>query len=429
MASIRKRGDSYTITVSCGRDINGKQIRETTTFKPPAGLTPKREQKAVDDFARDFEARVKNGLVMDGRKISLKEFADRWFLEYAAQNLQPGTVEKYRQEMDKVLPTLGHMKLTELRPPILNSFFVSMTKDGARRDGKPGGYSKGSITKTRNVLSSILRTAAEWEVIDRNPLDKVRLQADDAAEKLKFFTPEQTGTFLDFIEKPYTVTTKGHKRTDDTGKEYTVGDYERKREVPEQLRILFNLAIYAGLRKGELLALEWSDIDFDNDTVSVSKAVSVVAGDQITKPPKTKNSRRVVSIPHFLTKRIRELRTARLRYRLSLGDYWKGADWLFIQDNGKQMSYSTPYAALQDIIDRYNIGKPEGEQLPNIPFHGLRHTSATLLIAGNQMDVRTVSSRLGHAQASTTMNIYAHALKEKDRKAVDTLEKMLAKDA
>ena len=81
MASIRKRGDSYTIMVSCGRDINGKQIRETTTFKPPDGLTPKKEQKAAEDFARDFEAKVKNGLVMDGRKITLKEFSDRWFLE------------------------------------------------------------------------------------------------------------------------------------------------------------------------------------------------------------------------------------------------------------------------------------------------------------------------------------------------------------
>ena len=429
MASIRKRGDSYTITVSCGRDINGKQIRETTTFKPPAGLTPKKEQKAAEDFARDFEAKVKNGLIMDGRKITLKEFADRWFLEYAPQQLQAGTLEKYRQEMEKVLPTLGHLKLTDLRPAVLHSFFVGMTKDGSRRDGKPGGYSKGSITKTRNVFSSILRTAVEWEVLDRNPLDKVRIQADDAAEKLKFFTPEQTGLFLDFIEKPYTVTTKGHQRTDDTGRAYTVGDYQSKKEVPEQLRVLFNLAIYAGLRKGELLALEWSDIDFENNTVSVTKAVSVVAGQQITKAPKTKNSRRVVSIPASLTRRIQHLKTDRFRYRLSLGDYWKGASWIFIQHDGKQMSYSTPYAALQDILQRYNEGKPEAKQLPPIPFHGLRHTSATLLIAGNQMDMRTVSSRLGHAQASTTINIYAHALQEMDRKAVDALEQMLAKEA
>lgn len=259
-----------------------------------------------------------------------------------------------------------------------------------------------------------------------NPMDKVRTVGERAADKLEFFTPEQAAAFLDYIERPYTVKTRGHSRTDDTGIEYAVGDYERTKEVPEQLRVLFNLAIYAGLRKGELLALEWSDVDFENDTVTVSKAVSVVAGKQITKEPKT--SRRTVPIPHFLTQRIKALRRERLKYRLMLGDYWQGGEWLFIQENGRQMGYSTPYSAFQDAITRYNADKPAAQQLPAIPFHGLRHTSATLLIAGKQ-DVRTVSSRLGHAQASTTMNIYAHALSETDRKASNALENMLAAKA
>ena len=198
--------------------------------------------------------------------------------------------------------------------------------------------------------------------------------------------------------------------------------------MPEQLQVLFNLAIYGGLRKGELLALEWSDIDFENDTVTVSKAVTVVAGEQITKQPKTKTSNRKVSIPHFLTQKIKAMRRQRLEYRLSLGDYWKGAEWLFIQENGKQMSYYTPNAAFTKTVSRYNEGKPVEAQLPAIPFHGLRHTSATLLIASKQ-DVRTVSARLGHAQASTTMNIYAHALQETDRKAARALENMLVKHA
>lgn len=428
MASIKERNGSFQITVSCGYDINGKHLRETTTFTPDPGLTPKKRQKAVEDFARKFEEQVKNGMAMDGRKVSLKEFTDRWFAEYAPQKLQAGTIEKYRDEMGKVLPSLGHLKLTELRPHVLNGFFVAQTKDGARQDGKPGGYSRASIAKTRNVLSSILRTAVEWEVLDRNPLDKVRIQAEDAAEKLKFFTPEQAAIFLDFIEQPYMVKSKGHRRTDDTGKEYTVGDYERALEIPEQLRVLFNLAIFAGLRKGELLALEWSDIDFQADTVTVSKAVTVVAGEQVTKVPKTKNSRRTVSIPHFLTQRIRALQKSRIQYRWDLGDYWQGADWIFIQENGKQMSYSTPYSAFHDTLVRYNADKSPDKQLPLIPFHGLRHTSATLLIATKQ-DLRTVSSRLGHAQASTTMNIYAHALQETDRKAADALETVLIKKA
>ena len=92
------------------------------------------------------------------------------------------------------------------------------------------------------------------------------------------------------------------------------------------------------------------------------------------------------------------------------------------------MSYSTPYSAFQDPIARFHSGKPPEKQLPSIPFHGLHHTSATLLIASKQ-DVRTVSARLGHAQASTTMNIYAHALQETDRKAVGALETMLVKYA
>ena len=222
---------------------------------------------------------------------------------------------------------------------------------------------------------------------------------------------------------------KGHKRTDDTGKPYAVGDYETKKEIPEQLRVLFNLAIYGGLRKGELLALEWSDIDFEADTVSITKSVTVVAGKQLTKEPKTKTSFRTVAIPHFLTQRIKQMKTERTRYRLSLGDYWRGGEnWLFIQDNGLQMNYSTPYQALHDTLTRYNAGKKPEDQLPMIPLHGLRHTSATLLIASHQ-DIRTVSSRLGHAQASTIMNIYAHALQETDRKAADALENMLVKQA
>lgn len=428
MASIRERNGSYQITVSTGRDIYGKKLRETATFTPDPSLTPKKREKAVKDFAEEFERKVRNGKVLDGRKTTLKEYSDRWFTEYAPQELQPGTIEKYQAEMEKVLPELGHLKLDELKPSTLKSFFIAMTKDGARKDGKPGGYSKRTIAKTRNVLSSILRTATEDELIDQNPLDKVRVRGEDTAETLKFFTPDQAATFLEYIEKPYTVKSKGHKRIDDTGKEYTVGDYERTLEIPEQLRVLFNLAIYGGLRKGELLALEWSDIDFDADTISITKAVSVVNGKQITKAPKTKNSRRTVSIPHFLTQRLRELRKERLKYRLSVGDYWQGAEWVFVQDNGKQMSYSTPYSAFHDTIVRYNENKKPDDQLPLIPFHGLRHTSATLLIASKQ-DVRTVSSRLGHAQASTTMNIYAHALKETDRKASNALESMLVKHA
>lgn len=433
MASIRERqgpnGTSYQITVSGGRDINGKKLRETITFTPDSGLTPKKRQQAVQDFAREFEAKVKSGAAMDGRRITLKDFSERWLEEVVKPNMQPSTVTKYREELQvKILPALGHLKLSDLKPHNINAFFLSLTQDGARKDGKPGGYSKGSIQKTRNVLSSILRTAYEWEIIDKNPCERVKLQAEDYSEKLKFFTPAQTVAFLEFIEQPYQVSIKGHSRKDDTGKPYEVGDYTTERMIPEQLRVLFNLAIYTGLRKGELLALQWPDIDFQEDFVQVTKSVTYVDGKQIIKVPKSKKSFRKVSIPHSLSLRLQRLKVSQAEYRLKIGKRWIGDNWVFIQEDGRMMNYASPYQAFQAAIARYNSGKEGDERLPVIPFHGLRHTSATLLLA-DEKDVKTVSHRLGHAQTSTTMNLYVHFLEESDKRAASALENMLTKHA
>ena len=428
MASIRKRNGHYQITVSLGYDIYGKKLIETASFTPDPTRTEKQQERDLQQFARKFEDEVKSGIAQDGRRITFKAFSERWLAEYAATNLQPGTITKYTQELEsKIYPAIGHLKLSDLKPGILNSFFVGLGKDGARKDGKPGGYSKASITKTRNVVSAILRTAAEWELIDRNPCEKVKLSAGvETAEQIKFFTPEQAKTFLSYIEAPYSLKVSGHQRVDDTGIPYTVGDYKIHKEIPEQIRILFNLAIYTGLRKGEILALEFADVDFENDIVSITKAATVVNGVQVCKQPKTKMSVRTVTIPHDMTLRILALRKTREQFKADVGDFWQGGDWIFVQDNGQMMNYSTPYQALQDVLRRYNTDKPPEEQLPIIPFHGLRHTAATLLIAAG-VDVRTISARLGHALTSTTLNIYIHALRESDQKAADAISSLLEK--
>ena len=429
MASIQKRGDAYSIRVCVGRDVYGKQIWKTTTFTPPTGLTPKKRQKAVEVFAVEFEQKCRNGKLLDGEKITLKDFIERWRSERAEQELQPGTLDKYNDAINHfILPALGHLKLTEIKPHSINKFLVDLTKDGCRHDGKPGGYSKGTIHKISNVLSSILRTATEWEVIERNPCDPVRVKAEDTADKIKFFTPQQTAVFLDYIEHPFTIRTRGHSRVDDTGKPYTVGDYTSSKELPTQLKVLFTLAIYSGLRKGEILALKWEDVDFENNTVAVTKAAAMVKGEQIVKVPKTRNSYRVVSIPHSVTEKLRKLQLEQTRYRLSVGDYWQGEGWVFTQDNGRMMNYSTPYKSLQDILTHYNADKAEADKLPMIPFHGLRHTKATLQLAAGY-DARTVSSIMGHRETSTTLNIYAHSLQTTEQKAAEDMERLIAKQA
>lgn len=99
MASIVERNGSFRITISRGTDVYGKRIRETFTYTPDPGLTPRKQRKAAEEEARRLEARILNGAATEGRKITLKEFTERWFTEYAENQIQPGTVEKYKREM------------------------------------------------------------------------------------------------------------------------------------------------------------------------------------------------------------------------------------------------------------------------------------------------------------------------------------------
>lgn len=187
---------------------------------------------------------------------------------------------------------------------------------------------------------------------------------------------------------------------------------------------MFELAIYTGLRKGELLALKFSDIDCENCMVHITKSVTTLGGKQICKVPKTKSSVRSVSIPQSLADRILELQEERKKVQDFWGADWQGENWVFTAEDGRMMNYHTPYHALQDAIQCYNKTHDKDDQLPVIPFHGLRHTSATLLISAKQ-DIATVSKRLGHAHTSVTLDIYTHALEKNDYVAADALENML----
>lgn len=122
-------------------------------------------------------------------------------------------------------------------------------------------------------------------------------------------------------------------------------------------------------------------------------------------------------------KLIQKYKAEQQRYRLSLGTYWKGSNYLFIQDDGKQMDISTPNKVFKKVIRIYN--ETHEDKLPEITLHGLRHTSATLLIAQN-VDIKTVSNRLGHSETSTTMDIYAHALQKQDELAAESLGELFA---
>jgi integrase len=436
MASIKQRGNTFFITVSNGYDINGKKIRETATFVPDSSMTPRQQEKSLERFVFEFEEKVKNGKYLDGEKITFKEFSEKWMKEYGKDALEMTTYNSYQQYLDqKILPAMGHLKIAKIQPMHLNSFYNNLREDGIRRDGKPGGYSQSTIKKCHAVISSIFSTAVEWQVVESNPCERIspKKKKDktkrEATKDIKHFTLEQAEIFLDVINDDFKTVHKAHDRIDDTGKNYHVSEYMETHNVPMQLRVFFNLAIFSGLRRGELIALEWSDIDFNNNIISITKSTAYSGKQTITKVPKNESSVRELIIPGSVMDMLKKYRKEQKELQLTLGDQWQGNNYIFIQRNGKQMDLSTPYQCFKEVIKRYNSAvKDESEKLPDIPLHGLRHTSATLLISEN-IDVNTVSARLGHAQTSTTLNIYSHALKKMDEKASDTLENLFKKKA
>lgn len=402
MASIRKRGHAYQITVSNGRRSDGSQIVETATFTPDPDKTERQNQKALESFVVKFEEQVKSGKYLDGEKITFQSFVETWRSDYAIQHLEPTTIQAYNFLLDKhILPAIGHLKLAKVQPVHLNRLYNTMLTE--RTDGRSGGYSPTTIKRTHAVISSIMATGVRWNTILENPCERVRppKQARNVND-IMFFTLEETSAFLGEIERELAEET-----------------------IQLQHKLFFHLALFCGLRRGELIALEWNDIDLNANTLSVTKSTGIVKGKAITKAPKNKTSIRTISIPGTVADVIRSYRKEQLQYRLLLGSRWEGDNHLFIQWNGCQMYPSTPYSILKKIIHKYNSRvKEDVHKLPDIPLHGLRHTSATLLISQN-IDVRTVSGRLGHAQTSTTMNIYSHSLKKMDEKAAETLDNLL----
>lgn len=439
MAYIKKDGDSFRIQISNGYDVNGKKIRETISYTPDSALTPKQQQKALEKFVFEFEDRVKNGKFMKGEKIDFKEFTENWLKEYAKINITPTTYNVYVHNLNtKIFPAIGHLKLSKIQPMHLQSFYNNLLEDGVRQDKKTGGYSPATIKKIHVIISSIMNTAMKWQIIDSNPCNRVTIpKQKKTISDIKNFTIEQTILFLNALNQSYVSTYKSHDRIDDTGTRYHVDEYIEIREIPLQFKVFFNIAVYGGLRRGEIIALTWNDIDFKTNTLSVNKSTCLVGNEMITKEPKTKSSERIIAMPESVMLMLKQYKKEQKELKVKLGDQWKGEDgenwqdknFLFIQWNGKQMSLSTPYHTFKDIIEKYNATvEQESLKLPNISLHGLRHTSATLLISQN-VDVKTVSARLGHAQTSTTMNIYAHSLKKSDETAANTLDNLLSKQA
>lgn len=186
---------------------------------------------------------------------------------------------------------------------------------------------------------------------------------------------------------------------------------------PIQYRTIILLLINTGLRRGELCGLEWKDIDFKNAVLYVRRNTLYLPDRGIyDDTPKTASSQRAIKLPANCIPMLKEYRAWQAAERLKLGDQWQEHDRLFTRWNGEPIHPDTLTNWFSDFVKR--------NDLPPVTIHSMRHTNATLLIAAGT-NLRTVSARLGHAQTSTTANVYSHAIQSADAAAAETLDDIL----
>ncbi len=389
--SIEKRGkNSYRLTVSEGFDLNGKPMIHRKTIHGT-------KKEAEVELAK-FVTEVQNGLVIDGKSLKFSEFVDVWKRDYGLKELAPTTYKRYCRMLEtRILPYFGHFYINKIRPTDIMKFYDLLEKDTqlVRKKGNNGLKTKKplsgkTILEHHRLLRAMLHRAVYWQLIVSNPAERV--QPPRAKKpKRRSYDDEQAKILLENLEK------------------LTVEDTKYK--------VAIILTIFTGVRLGELMGLEWQDVDFRNGIISINRSSQYLSDMGVfTKVPKTESSIREIAIPEFIISLLEEYKLWYEDQKSLYGELWTNSDRLFVQADGKPMHPSS--------ISKWFVKYVSTIGLPVINFHGLRHTNASLLVAQN-VDIAVVSARLGHAQISTTLDFYVHPLLSHNRKAGYALENLL----
>lgn len=384
MATIQKRNDSYSIRVSCGYDTNGKQIIQSKTWKPDEGMTERQIQKELKRQAVLFEEACMKGF--QSSAVKFEAFCDEWFEEYAKVNLRNTTYERLLQLKHRIYPAIGHLRMDKITVRQIQTFVNTLSKDGANeRTGKP--LAPKTIRHNLSLISDVFSYGIKMGVVSDNPCSKVTIPKGEVKEK-QIYTPQQVERFLVLLN----------------------GE-------PLKYKTFFYLMIYSGFRRGEMLGLEWKDIDFENNIISIRRTSNYTAAKGVyTDTTKTRRSQRTLKFPQFIMDMLKEYKEEQDNEALRIGDKWIETDRLYVKWNGEPMQNGTPYFWLGEFCEKH--------ELPFYGLHSFRHLFASLLV-NSGVDIVTVSGALGHSAVSTTSNIYCHMLQEAQAKVSDAVSNAL----
>ena len=384
MGSIMDMGNNkYRFRASTGSYKNRKYISETVQ------ASSMREAKKL--YAK-FIARIESGNTYSASKTTLNEFSKKWLETYVKPNLSPTTYQSYTEKLNMHrLPYLGHKRLDKITPFDIDSLYNLLANKLTNRKDENGNYktlSPASIHRVHEIISSMFSSAYKWDLVPYNPCTKVT--------------------------KPKYKRTKITCYDEETSKKLINKLLET---APLKYKCFVILAMLGGFRRGEIVGLHWNDIDFNNKKITVNRSVYYLGREGVNeKSTKTDSSNRTIAISGICFDLLKQWRAEQGKMRLALGDKWNGSENIFTTYDGRIMNPTTGPKWFSEFLRKHGF--------PHIRFHDLRHTFATLLISYN-VDVKTVSHKLGHASATTTMNFYVHNLESTDKASAELLENKL----
>lgn len=464
MANIQERRNkdgkliSYSIRVHRGRGADGKQLKPwTATFDVSPTWTEKSAKKRAEAFASVFEKECREGVKTDSRQ-KFGPYCDYVIDLKEKTGIKHSTIVRYKELTARIYPALGHMKLKDIRPDHLNSLYAQLAQPGA------GAGNTHAMAKVDLAALLKEKRLTRLELSNVTGLSLKVVYAAVKGERVKKEIAGAISTALGGnLEDFFSLNTKERTLSGKTIREYhrlihTVLDQALKEGLvavnvadratppkmeqkdvnyfqPEQVaairealelepikwRTLVHLLLITGARRGEILGLKWDKVDFASNQVYICNNVLYSADVGIYEDtPKTERSKRYVSLPAETMQMLKQYRVWQNGERLRLGEYYQDQGFVFAQDTGGPMHPDSVTTWLSRFSKRHG--------LPHVNAHAFRHTMASMLYF-NGVDSVSISKRLGHAQVSTTANIYAHVMEAADKKNADILADVFLKKA
>ncbi len=452
MATIEKitgkTGTTYRISVSGGFDTAGKRIRHRMIYKPEPSMTARQIQKAVQRAAADFERSIEQGYSLDNRQT---------FSDYSAYvvalkqrtGTKHRTITGYQHLMERTNQAIGHMAIQDIRAVHLNRFYQNLAESGIR-DVEPRAIQKADlraalkekklsmakVAKLAGVAESTVNAVAKGAAILKGKAELIAQAAEIPFDTL--FTVEERNEPLSstsilayhrFIhvvlaqaEKemlvPYNAADKAtppQKEKSEVGTFQTselIAIRDAAAQEPIKWQMIIHLLMITGCRRGEIVGLKWDRVNWKENSIRIDTTLLYTPEHGVYESTTKTGAERTIKLPKETMDLLRQYRVWQLETRLANGDRWKDTPYVFTGECGGCMAPDTLSGYLTRFEKKYN--------LPHIHAHKFRHSMASVLYFSGA-DPVSISKRLGHAQVSTTQNIYSHLIEQADTQSAERI--------